>query len=221
MVALVIGATGMVGSQLIQQLLADKRFEKIRVFSRRPLDMKHPKLEEHLINFDYPEQWKRLVRGDVLFSALGTTLRKAGSKGAQFKIDYKYQYQFAKAASENGVPQYVLVSAAYASPGSTIFYSRMKGILEKDIKKLSFSNITILRAGMLSGDRKEKRTGEEIGTPIFNFLQHIPGLRFLKPIPAATVAKAMVNSVTHHPQKINIYNLLEVFELAGLKQSTN
>ena len=105
MVALVIGATGMVGSQLIQQLLADDRFEKIRVFSRRSLAITHPKLEEHLIDFNFPEQWRGLVRGNVLFSALGTTLSKAGSKGAQFKIDYKYQYQFAKAASENGVPQ--------------------------------------------------------------------------------------------------------------------
>src|SRR5687768_5421023 len=168
MVALVIGATGMVGSQLIQQLLADKRFEKIRVFSRRSLDIKHQKLEEHLINFDYPEQWKGLVRGNVLFSALGTTLSKAGSKGAQFKIDYKYQYQFAKAASENGVPQYVLVSAAYASPSSKIFYSRMKGILEKDVKKLSYQNITILKPGMLSGERKEERTGEKIGITVSN-----------------------------------------------------
>ena len=94
MVALVIGATGMVGSQLIQQLLADDRFEKIRVFSRRSLAITHPKLEEHLIDFNFPEQWRGLVRGNVLFSALGTTLSKAGSKGAQFKIDYKYQYLF-------------------------------------------------------------------------------------------------------------------------------
>ena len=221
MVALVIGATGMVGSQLIQQLLADDRFEKIRVFSRRSLNIKPPKLEEHLINFDYPEQWKRLVRGDVLFSALGTTLRKAGSKGAQFKIDYKYQYQFAKAASENGVPQYVLVSAAYASPASKIFYSRMKGILEKDVKKLSYQNITILKPGMLSGERREERTGEKIGIAIFSLLRHFPGLKFLKPISAASVAKAMINATKHHPMHINEYSLGEVFTLADLNKDSN
>ena len=218
MVALVIGATGMVGSQLIQQLLADDRFEKIRVFSRRSLAITHPKLEEHLIDFNFPEQWRGLVRGNVLFSALGTTLSKAGSKGAQFKIDYKYQYQFAKAASENGVPQYVLVSAAYASPGSKIFYSRMKGILEKDVKKLSYQNITILKPGMLQGDRKEERAGEKIGIAVFNVLHHVPGLRFLKPVSASTVAKAMINATEFHPQRINEYSLGEVFTLAELNK---
>ena len=217
MVALVIGATGMVGTQLIQQLLNDDRFEKIRVLSRRSLDLKHPKLEEHLINFEYPEQWKELVRGGILFSALGTTLSKAGSKGAQFTIEYKYQYQFAKAASENKVAQYVLVSAAYSSPNSKIFYSRMKGILEKDVKKLSFQNITILKPGMLSGDRKEERTGEKIGIAVFNVLHHFPGLKFLKPISAVSVAKAMITGTEHHPMPINEYSLGEIFTLAGLK----
>ncbi len=219
MVALVIGATGMVGSQLIQQLLTDDRFEKIRFFSRRSLEIKHQKLEEHLINFDYPEQWKGLVRGDVLFSALGTTLSKAGSRGEQFKIDYKYQYQFAKAASENAVAQYVLVSAAYASPGSKIFYSRMKGILEKDVKKLLYQNITILKPGMLSGNRKEIRTGEKIGIAFFNVLHHLPGLKFLKPVSAAIVAKAMINATQYHPQHINEYSLGEIFTLADLNKA--
>ena len=216
MVALVIGATGMVGSQLIRQLLADDRFEKIRLFSRRSLSIKNAKLEEHLIDFNYPEQWKFMVRGDVLFSALGTTLSKAGSKGAQFTIDYKYQYQFAKAASENRVPHYILVSAAYASPSSKIFYSKMKGILEKDVKKLPFQNITILKPGMLSGERKEKRAGEKIGIALFNILHHLPGLKFLKPISAGYVAKAMINATMYHPQNINVYSLGEVFTLAEL-----
>ena len=214
MVALVIGATGMVGSQLVQQLLADDRFEKIKVFSRRAFAITHSKLEEHLINFDFPEQWKAMVRGYVLFSALGTTLSKAGSKGEQFKIDYKYQYQFAKVASENEVPQYVLVSAAYASPGSKIFYSRMKGILEKDVKKLSFQHITILKPGMLSGNRKEERAGEKIGIAVFNVLHHIPGLKFLKPVSAAIVARAMIKATEYHPVHINEYSLGELFTLA-------
>lgn len=216
MVALVIGATGMVGSQLIEQLLTDDRFKMIRVFSRRSLAIKNLKLEEHLINFDNPEEWKNLVRGDVLFSALGTTLRKAGSEGQQFKIDYKYQYQFAKAASENAVAQYVLVSAAYASPRSKIFYSMMKGILEKDIKKLLYQNITILKPGMLSGERKETRTGEKIGISVFYLLQHLPGLKFLRPVSAAVVAKAMITATEYHPQPINEYSLGEIFTLAEL-----
>jgi len=219
MIALVIGATGLVGSELITQLLADKQFEKVKAFTRRPLAKKHEKLEEQIINFDYPQEWKGLVTGDVLFSSLGTTLKKAGSKGAQFKIDYTYQYQFAKAASENKVAQYVLVSAAYASSNSQIFYSRMKGNLEKDIKKLSFQNITILRPGMLSGNRKEERLGEILGITFFNVLHRVPGLGSFKPIHASIVAKAMINAVTHHPSSINEYSLGEIFELAAGKKT--
>jgi uncharacterized protein YbjT (DUF2867 family) len=219
MVALVIGATGLVGAALTDQLLSNEQFEKVKVFTRRSLQKTHPKLEEHVINFDQPELWKRLVSGDVLFSALGTTLKKAGSKGAQFKVDYKYQYNVARAASENGVPGYILVSAAGSSPTSKIFYSRIKGNLEKDIKKLSFRHITILRPGILSGNRKEERPGERLGISLLNVLHHLPGLRSFKPIPAATVAKAMINAVTHHPEQTNIYTLAEVFKLADLKTS--
>src|SRR5215212_500559 len=202
MTAIVIGATGLVGSELTNQLIANEQFERIKVFSRRPLETKHSKLEEYIINFDHPDQWKGLVRGDVLFSALGTTLKKAGSKGAQFKIDYKYQYNFAKAAAENGVPHYMLVSAAWSSPSSKIFYSRMKGILEKDVQKLPFTTITFLKPGQLSGNRKEERAGENFFIPLLNMLHRIPGLRSLKPIPAATVAKAMINSIHHHPKRL-------------------
>ena len=216
MIALVIGATGLVGSELIDQLLLDDQFVRIKAFARRSLQKNHSKLEEHLINFDSPKDWENLVNGDVLFSTLGTTLKQAGSKGAQFKIDYTYQYQFAKAASNNGVKQYVLVSAAYASSSSKLFYSRMKGNLEKDIKKLSFENITILRPGMLTGSRKEERMAEKIATPVLNILYRLPGLKSLKPIPATTVAKAMVNATNYHPQHINEYSLNEVFELADM-----
>jgi uncharacterized protein YbjT (DUF2867 family) len=216
MTAIVIGATGLVGSELTRLLSADEQFERIKVFIRRPLEIKLPSIEEYVINFDQPDQWKGLVKGDVLFSALGTTLKQAGSKGAQFKVDYKYQYNFAKFASENGVPEYILISAAGASPSSRIFYSRMKGNLEKDVKKLSFQYITILKPGLLAGNRKEKRTGEQIGFNFLNVLHHIPGLRSFKPIQATTVAKAMINSVHYHPKQVNEYSLLEVFKLATL-----
>jgi hypothetical protein len=87
-----------------------------------------------------------------------------------------------------------------------IFYSKMKGNLENDIKKLSFQNITILRPGMLAGNRKEERIDEKIGISLFNVLHHIPGLASLKPIPATTVTKAIINAVTHHPSSINEYS---------------
>lgn len=216
MTAIVIGATGLVGAALTEQLLEHEQFNRVKIFTRRSVEKIHPKLEEYRINFDQPAQWKDLVTGDVLFSTLGTTLQKAGSKGAQFIIDYKYQYQFAKAAAENAVATYVLVSAAYASPTSRNFYLRMKGLLEKDIKKLSFQNISIIRPGMLAGNRVEKRTAEQIGIGVFNFLHHLPGLGFLMPVDVAIVAKAMIHSVFHHPAPINEYSLVNIFKLAEL-----
>ena len=139
--AILIGATGLVGAALTDALLADSRFEKVVVFVRRATGKNHPKLEEHIVNFDAIDNWKQLLTGDVLFSAMGTTIGKAGSKEAQYKIDYTYQYEVAKAASENGVRQYVLVSSAGASPQSKIFYSRMKGELKTSCYCLRLSHL--------------------------------------------------------------------------------
>src|SRR5689334_5676279 len=96
--AMVIGATGLVGSHLVQLLLHDDRFAVVKIFARRSTGIQHPKLQERIIDFDHPERWKHLITGDVLFSALGTTLKTAGSKEAQYKIDHTYQFNVAKAA---------------------------------------------------------------------------------------------------------------------------
>lgn len=214
--ALIIGATGLVGSHLVSQLLEDRNFDKLLVFTRRSLQQSHPKLEEKIIDFD-KEDWIQDVKGDVLFSALGTTLRKAGSKEAQYKIDYTYQYNFAVAAARNGVPQYILVSAAYASPNARIFYSRMKGELERDVVKLPFQHISILKPGMLAGERSEKRTGEVLGIVVTNTIGSIPGLSRFKPVHGSVVAKAMINATKHHPKQINTYTLKEIDRLAEMK----
>lgn len=212
--ALLIGATGLVGSALTDLLLSDDRFEKLRVFVRRPTGKKHPKLEEQLISFDAVANWKRLLTGDVLFSTLGTTLKKAGSKEAQYKIDFTYQYEVAKAAAENGVQHYVLVSSAGASPQSSIFYSRMKGELEAAVKTFSIPHIHILQPGILQGARSEPRLGERIGIGVLSVLQAVPGLQKYKPIPATTVAQAMVNAAFRENEKVEVWTLENVFTLA-------
>ncbi len=214
--AIVIGATGLVGKELVQLLLKDSRFEKVKVFVRRSTGLKHVKLEEHLVDFDAPDTWKKQVTGDVLYSAMGTTIGVAGSKEAQYKIDYAYQYQAARIAANNGVQEYVLISAAGSDPGSKIFYSRMKGELERDIKKLPFETIHIIRPGMLAGDRKEKRTGEKLMLPLMNFIGNIPGLGSLKPIQGMAVAQAMINASFRHVVGIHAYSMGEVFKLAEL-----
>src|SRR5690606_12223779 len=105
MKALVIGATGATGTDLVQTLLQDNDFETVEVFVRKPLPLSHPKLKTHIVDFDKPDDWKNLVQGDVAFSCMGTTLKAAGSKDAQRKVDYHYQYDFAKAARENKVDE--------------------------------------------------------------------------------------------------------------------
>lgn len=213
--AIVIGATGLVGTALLDQLLADARFERVKVLGRRPTGRQHGKLEEHTIDFERPVQWQHLVRGDVLFSALGTTLQAAGSKAAQYKIDYTYQFTVAEAAARNGVGSYVLVSSAGASPSSYIFYSRMKGELERDVQQLAFSHIHIIRPGLLAGERKEARTGEKIGHVLMGWLKHVPLLKQYQPIDAAIVARAMVNAAFDTAATRQAHTLRGVFALAG------
>src|SRR6476620_2528451 len=214
--ALVIGATGLVGNELVHQLLADNRFGTVLVFVRRSTCIQHPKLKEHLVHFDHPGEWKHLVKGDVLFSALGTTIKKAGSKEAQYKIDHNYQYEFARAAAENNVPVYVLVSSAMASEKSRIFYTRMKGELERDIRKLPFQAIHIMQPGMLEGDRKEKRTGEVLGLYILKFINKLGIALKQKPVLARVVAQAMINVSFKKDKRANVYALTEVFKAAEI-----
>ena len=125
--AILIGATGLVGSHLLDLLVKDERFGKVKVFTRKPTGKKSDKMEEHVIDFDKMNDWAPLLKGDILFSSLGTTIKKAGSQEAQYKIDFTYQYETAVHSARNGVSTCVLVSSAGASPSSKVFYSRMKG----------------------------------------------------------------------------------------------
>ena len=193
MKALVIGATGATGKDLVNKLLEDKDFQEVHAFVRRPLNIKNEKLKAHVVDFEKPEEWKDLVKGDVAFSCLGTTLKDAGSKDAQRKVDFDYQYQFAKNAKENEVEDYILVSSYGANPNSKIFYSRMKGELEKEVKNLHFNKMTIFQPGML--ERKDsERTGEVLGGKIIKFANKLGICESQKPLPTEVLAQAMINS---------------------------
>ena len=213
--ALVIGGTGLVGKALVMDLLDDPHIERVGVFVRRSMNMQHPKLDEHLIDFDHPESWSDLVRGDVLFSALGTTLKKAGSKQKQYTIDYTYQYSFARAAAQQGVAQYILVSSSGANEKSMIFYSRMKGELERDIKKLPFSSTVILQPSLLIGPREEERAGEKAGYKVLKFLNAAGLFKKYRPIEGYQVAPAMKLAALDPRPGIRVYTLDEIFRLAG------
>ncbi|MBT2619307.1 MULTISPECIES: NAD(P)H-binding protein [Chryseobacterium] len=217
MKALVIGATGATGKDLVSQLLNDKEFDEVDVFVRKPLDIKSDKLKVHVVNFENPEEWKDSVKGDVAFSCLGTTLKTAGSKEAQRKVDFDYQYQFAKAAKENNVDDYVLVSAYGADPKSKIFYSKMKGELEDAVRQLHFNKITIFKPGML--ERKDSdRTGEVLGSRIIKFANKIGLLESQKPLPTYILAKAMINS---SKIKSNGYSSIKLGNIFCFAEKTN
>jgi uncharacterized protein YbjT (DUF2867 family) len=213
--ALIAGATGLVGSRLLEQLLRDERYGKVVVFVRRSVGMAHPKLEEHLIDFDQPGQWQELLRGDVLFLALGTTRARAGGKSAQYRVDHGYQYRVAEAASRNGVPVVVLVSSAGASEKSSFFYMRMKGQLEQDIARLPFRRLGIVRPGALTGPRHETRPGEKAGILVLRCLNRLGLLRRMRPVPAEVVARAMRHAAREDAPGVFTWELGEVFDLAG------
>ena len=216
MKALVIGATGATGKDLVSQLLTDKGYDEVNVFVRRPLAVENPKLKTHIVNFDKPEEWKDLVKGDVAFSCLGTTLKAAGSKEAQRKVDYDYQYNFAKAAKENEVEDYILVSSYGANPKSKIFYSRMKGELEQSIKALHFNKLMIFQPGML--DRKDsERTGEVLSGKIIKFANKFGVLTQHKPLPTAVLAQAMINSSKIKSYGYSKIKLGSIFSFADKK----
>lgn len=190
--AIVIGATGLVGSQLVSLLLEDENYDKINIFVRRTTGVNNPKLHEHIVDFTQPDEWRHLIKGDVLFSAMGTTIKQAGSKAHQYEIDYNYQYNTAVTAATNGVKDYVLVSAIGAKTNSSFFYNRMKGELEDAVKNLPFRNITIIRPGLLYGARKEKRTLEEFGFRTLCFLNRHGFMKNRTPIHGKEVAQAML-----------------------------
>ncbi len=214
--AIVIGASGLVGSNLVLDLLRDSSVSKVKIFVRRPYSIEDEKLEVNIVDFDTPESFRDVLVGDVLFSCMGTTRKTAGSKQEQFKVDYTYQYNVAQMARENKVPVYVLVSSTSASPKSHFFYSRIKGELEEAIRKLNFQRTVFIRPSVLMGPRPENRFGEKLSAKVINGLSAlIPGLRKYKGILGSDVAKAMLNiykSETHSP--VEVYELDELFPFA-------
>ena len=216
MKALVIGATGATGKDLVKQLCQDSDFDEIDIFVRRRSDFHHEKVKAHLVDFDHPEEWKHLVKGDVAFSCLGTTLKSAGSKENQKIIDYDYQFNFAKAAKENNVQDYILVSAYGASPDSKIFYSRIKGELEEAVKNLKFEKTTIFKPGMLERKNTD-RNGEVFGLKIIKFLNKFGLFKSQQPLPTEVLAKAMIVASKIKSNSFSEIKLHSIFSFAEKK----
>lgn len=188
--ALIIGATGLIGSHLTKKILSHPSYSTIKVLVRKPLDLQHPKLEQIIIDFDNFD--KSLAVADDIFCCLGTTMKQAGSKEAFYKVDFTYPLEIAKAALKNGAKQYLIVTAMGADETSMVYYNRVKGEIEKALTDLHYPTLLIFRPSLLLGERKESRSGEGIATVImktFNFL--IPNK--YKAIKGETVANAMLD----------------------------
>jgi len=191
--AIILGASGLVGNSLLEILLENPVYDKVIAFVRTSLDVLHHKLETHVIDFDKPDSYNHLVKGDELFCCLGTTIKKAGSQKAFKKVDYKYPVRFAEMAKTNGVKQYLLVSSIGADSDSSIFYLRIKGKCEDAIRRMGIVSVSIFRPASLSGDRKEFRLGEKISLAFLKTFSFALAGRFAKykPIEASRVARTM------------------------------
>lgn len=187
----VLGATGAIGKDLVQELIAHPQITAIHLFVRRPIDAPSEKVHIHVVDFERPESWATEVRGDVAFSCLGTTRQAAGSKDAQYRVDVTYQLDFARAAAEQGVPAFVLVSAVGANARSPFFYTRIKGELEEAVQALPFRQLAIVRPPSLIRKGND-RLGERITVPLLQALASIGLLRSMRPMPTDVVAQRML-----------------------------
>ena len=212
MKGLIIGATGATGKDLLAKLLEDEAYSEIHSFVRKPLALTYPKLHAHVVNFETPEAWADLLHGDVAFSCLGTTLAVAGSKDAQWRVDYDYQYAFAERCKNNGVPTFVLVSGAGAKAQSKLFYNRMKGALEEAVKKLNFPRLLIFQPSILIRSNSD-RSGENFTVKAFNFLNKLGILKRYRPMPTEILAEKMLSAVYNSPKGTFTFALNKIFEL--------
>ena len=193
--AIVLGATGATGQELVKLLLNDPNFSKVSIFVRKKPRIKHKKLTTYEIDFSRLNEYKGLINGDVIFSALGTTLSQAGSKTQQYLVDFNYQYEFAKIGSENKVIHYSLVSSVGANIKSPFFYPKTKGALEEAVKKLGFNYIYIFQPPFLIRQSNLMRPGEKRALNILKLLNKIGILKSQKPISVSDLAQKMINEI--------------------------
>ena len=213
MKAIVIGATGATGKSLLPLLATSSEVESIDCFGRRHPDFTHQKLNSYQIDFFHPDNWREKVQGDVLFACLGTTLKAAGSKEAQWAIDYEANLEFAKAARQNGVNALVLISASGVNSASRLFYQRMKGELEQAIIALNFPHLIIFRPPLLIRPNSD-RLGEKIAERIFRVLNRIGMLKSQRPLAVEKLAQAMLKAVllSYHEQASYSKDHMQVYE---------
>ena len=212
MKAIVIGATGATGKYLVQDLLANNAFKEVIVLVRRQSFSPHQKLKEIVVDFNDLDQYKNEIDADVAFSVMGTTLKDAGSKDAQWKVDYDYQYDFAQLCASQNVKNFVLLSATGASSTSSLFYNRMKGKLDEEVQKLNFEKLIIFRPASLNRPNSN-RFSEKLMTAVMSGFNSVGLLNNYKVIHVKDLANALMNSVFNTTNGITILNVKGILDL--------
>lgn len=189
---MLVGASGLVGSALLAQALEDSRVTVVVAPTRRALPP-HPGLVNPVVDFDRLPGDADWWQVDAAACALGTTLRQAGSRAAFASVDHDYPLSIAKAVHRHGARSFALVSASGANRGSPIFYSRTKGELERDLRAVGFDSLTLLRPGLLGGERAQRRPLEYAGLRVFGALERLLPARY-RVVPAEQVARALLQA---------------------------
>lgn len=212
--ATVIGATGLIGSYLVQWLGEDSRYNSINVVVRRPVQFDHPKIKVNEIDFEDSAAYRSaLENSHAIFCAVGTTTRKVkGDRKAYRKVDVDIPLHAAQACEEIGCPQFLLVSSIGASSGSSTFYLRLKGEVEDALSHMAIPSVSVFRPSLLLGERNEQRLGERIAQRVMGPLSFAVPSNY-RPIQAADVARAMVAASHQQQAGIRFYHYSGMMEL--------
>ena len=212
--ALIFGSSGLVGSCLLDLIINDNNYNKIKLFVRSELINTNSKLEIIKIDFNNLENYKDSIVGDDCFFCIGTTRKNTPDKNEYTKIEYNLPIDVAKIAKSNSVNNFIYISSLGANPNATSLYLKNKGQAEEELKKLNFSNLSILRPSILLGNRKENRVGEKIGIFIMKTLSplFLGKIKKYKPIKVKNVAKTMLQVAQKNYHK-NIFESDEIMKL--------
>lgn len=214
--AVLFGASGLIGNWCLRRLLVHQAYDKVISIGRQPIKASHPKLIHYEVDMTHSDNYRHLLRGDDLFICLGTTMKKAGSKEAFYEIDHNLIFNIAKTGSLQNMNQLIFVSSVGADSRSFIYYLRVKGELEDDVRRLPFWGIHIMRPSLLLGNRDEQRPVEKIAGRLSRGLQYFSGsiIGDLAPLEADDVAKAMVQAAQNLKQGTHIHHGSEITMLA-------
>ncbi len=212
--ALILGASGLVGHELLELLIADVRFEKIDLLSRRELDIRNINVTNHVVDFSNLEELPIHHHVDVLFITFGTTIKKAGSQAKQWEIDVDIPTMIMKYALAVGTKRCVLVSALGVSLKSPFFYQRMKAQLDENAKLMHFSQLILVKPSLLEGPRPEKRKAEKVSILLGNVIAKTGLINRYRPVASINVAKCMIQAVYDLPMGVHEIHSSEIDKFA-------